>query len=388
MSQVKDLADQVIVAVKGYTSKALADLASRVEQFEAKLAAIPAPLKGDKGDAGDNADPALVEALVQQHVAKAVEAIPPPVHGKDADPEQIAIAVTKAVEALPKPQNGKDVTEEQLTAAVSKHLAEHPIPIPKDGTSVTADDVLPQLRVELAKAVESIPKPEKGKDGLNAFEVAVSLGFEGDVYAWQETLRGAPGKKGDDGKSVTAEEVLPDLKAEVQKAIAALPIPKDGNDSTVTAEDFRVLFEAEQAKALLDFERRLEDRFQKSIDRIEPPKDGADGFGFDDMEVLFDGERTFTLKFVREDRVKEFPFKLPVPIDRGVWKSGSYERGDSVTFGGSIWIAQRDTQSRPETDDSWRLSVKRGRDGKDSTQPKVIEPLRPVRIGNPPAERG
>jgi hypothetical protein len=183
-------------------------------------------------------------------------------------------------------------------------------------------------------------------------------------------MRGPPGVAVH-GKSVTAEEVLPALTAEVQKAIAALPIPKDGEpgkDSKVTAEDFRTLFEAEIAKALLDVERRARDVIDKAIDRIETPKDGRDGFGFDDMDVLYDGERTITLKFVRGELVKQFPFKLPVPIDRGVWKPGQkYERGDSVSFGGSTFIAQRDTDSKPETDDSFRLSVKRGRDGKDAS---------------------
>ena len=40
-----------------------------------------------------------------------------------------------------------------------------------------------------------------------------------------------------------------------------------------------------------------------------------------------------------------------------------YERGDAVTYGGSLWIAQRDTNEYPRGEDSgWRLAVKRGRD--------------------------
>lgn len=62
--------------------------------------------------------------------------------------------------------------------------------------------------------------------------------------------------------------------------------------------------------------------------------------------------------------------KSAVPEDRGVWREGEYEKGDSVTFGGSVFIAQRDTNDRPETSDSWRLAVKRGRDGRDGGQKK------------------
>jgi len=55
-----------------------------------------------------------------------------------------------------------------------------------------------------------------------------------------------------------------------------------------------------------------------------------------------------------------------LPIDRGVWRDGAYKGGDAVSHGGSIWIAQQDTGTRPDMPDShWRLSVKRGRDGKD-----------------------
>jgi integrin beta 3 len=95
-------------------------------------------------------------------------------------------------------------------------------------------------------------------------------------------------------------------------------------------------------------------------------RDGRDGLGFDDLEVAFDGERTMTLSFRQGRRERVFPVKLPILVDRGVFKSGTaYERGDAVTYGGSLWIAQRDAGScRPGEGDAWRLSVKRGRDGK------------------------
>ena len=55
-----------------------------------------------------------------------------------------------------------------------------------------------------------------------------------------------------------------------------------------------------------------------------------------------------------------------LPIDRGVWRDGAYKDGDAVSHGGSIWIAQQDTETKPDSVDShWRLAVKRGRDGKD-----------------------
>jgi integrin beta 3 len=57
-------------------------------------------------------------------------------------------------------------------------------------------------------------------------------------------------------------------------------------------------------------------------------------------------------------------------IYREVWREGEYERGDVVTWGGSIFIAQRKPTGKPgDPDSGWRLAVKHGRDGKDGSAP-------------------
>jgi integrin beta 3 len=96
-------------------------------------------------------------------------------------------------------------------------------------------------------------------------------------------------------------------------------------------------------------------------------KDGKDAIGFEDIAMEYDGERAFTVRFVRGERAKEFNFTLPLVLDRGVFKEGeTYQRGDSLTFGGSLWIAQKDApEGKPGLSDDWRLACKRGRDGKD-----------------------
>jgi hypothetical protein len=57
--------------------------------------------------------------------------------------------------------------------------------------------------------------------------------------------------------------------------------------------------------------------------------------------------------------------KTATPLYQGVWREASYLKGDVVTWAGSSFIAQRDTSDKPETTDAWKLSTKRGRDGKD-----------------------
>lgn len=99
-------------------------------------------------------------------------------------------------------------------------------------------------------------------------------------------------------------------------------------------------------------------------------KDGMDGLGFDDLLVEHDGERGFTFKFVQGDRVKTFgAFTIPCVIYRGIYVAGkSYTTGDCVTWGGSTWIAESDTNAKPgdpgQSSRAWRLSVKKGSDGK------------------------
>jgi collagen type III alpha len=94
---------------------------------------------------------------------------------------------------------------------------------------------------------------------------------------------------------------------------------------------------------------------------------GKDGLGFEDIRCDYDGERTCTIKFIRGEQVKSFEMKMPITLDRGVWHAGDYERGDGVTWNGSWWICQADTQTKPgDSNSDWRLAVKRGRDGKDA----------------------
>lgn len=129
----------------------------------------------------------------------------------------------------------------------------------------------------------------------------------------------------------------------------------------------------------------MSDGSTKSIGPVvgEDGDPGKDGLGFDDLDVSYDGEKTVTLKFTQGERVKEFAFTMPVVIDRGVYRDGSeYKAGDGVTWGGSFWIAQKDTSAKPDAGDDWRLSVKRGRDGKNGTV-KEAPAAQPVRVGVP-----
>lgn len=205
-------------------------------------------------------------------------------------------------------------------------------------------------------ALESAPAPAKGEPGE----------------------RGETGDPGLDGKSVTLDDVRPLVDA----AFAGVPLPKDGKDGvdgkngidgrSVTIDEVREHLEGEVAKWALDFERRAQDLLQRAIDRIEKPKDGRDGIngkdGMDglaveDFDISMEG-RNLTVTVSRGDFRKSRTVRIPALLDAGVFKEGTtYEQGDGVSFGGSVWIAQVDTpQGKPGAGPDWRLAVKKGRD--------------------------
>jgi collagen type III alpha len=79
-----------------------------------------------------------------------------------------------------------------------------------------------------------------------------------------------------------------------------------------------------------------------------------------------DGGRTLVLSFQRGETAVRRELVTDIVLDRGVWREGQFKKGDGVTWAGSFFIAQRDTDAKPEGPESgWRLAVKRGRDGKD-----------------------
>lgn len=227
---------------------------------------------------------------------------------------------------------------------------------------------------------------QRASDNLSARLDAV----ERQVSALPAPKDGADGKDGRDGKDAPAV----DQELVIASVLSKMPAPaagrdgKDGADGadgkSFTLDDAKALLEPEIAKWALDFERRAQDTMQRTIDRLPKPKDGVhgthgkdgvDALGFDDLTVEHDGERAFTLKFVSGERVKEFTFTVPVVLDKGYYREGdAFEKGDGVTFGGSYWIAQALTRSKPEIGNAdWRLAVKKGRDAKT---PANLEPAK------------
>lgn len=377
---------EIVEAVRGHVNRVTAPLIRRIDELEARLAALPEP------KAGKDADPAVVRAAVEDALA----ARPMPRDGLDADPVETAAMVKAEVER-----------------AVSA------IPPARDGESVTLDDVAPLIREEVTKAVAALPTPRDGEDGESVDPLAVERMVAERVDHAVMGLRSALNEETTRLEAAVTERVAAEVERAVSAAVAALPPPRDGEDADPVAIAAMVERAVEArvaalpapkdgvglAGALIDKDgglvvtmtdgatrslgrvagRDIEpaevaEMVRAEVAKIPPPRDGVDGLGFDDMTVEYDGERAVTFRFARGEHVKEFRADLPVVLDRGVYRDGAtYVRGDAVTWAGSLWIAQRETTDKPDAGGgSWRLAVKRGRDGKDGinvpTVPVVASP--------------
>lgn len=297
-------------------------------------------------------------SLIKELVIEEISSIPKPKDGedgKDFDIEECRVLiknlVDEAVSLIPKPKDGEDgedgVTLEDCKNYICNTIndAIANLPKPKDGEpgkDINMEEVLTIIKTLVENAVDKIPKP----------------------------------KDGEDGKSISEEEI----QKLVTNAIDAIPKPKDGEPG----KDGINL-----ADAMIDQDGNLvlikSNGEAKQLGRIkgQDGEPGKDGIGFDDLSFEYDGERGLKLIWTKGDVIKECDVILHGIIDRGVFKEGtSYTRGDAVSWGGSLWIAQSDTIIKPgDGEKSWRLAVKKGRDGKVGEKGKQGDPGKPGKDG-------
>lgn len=211
------------------------------------------------------------------------------------------------------------------------------------------------------------------------------------------------GRDGADGQSVTVDDVMPVLQKRVDDFLSQIPIPKDGTDGA-DGKDGLPGERGEKgepgrdgvglAGAMIDREGglvvTLTNGEVRSLGRVvgldgrdgesgakgADGRDGVDGLGFDDLRVEIEDHRPV---MVWEASGKSLRIPVPGILDRGVWRDGLHKAGDGVTFGGSFWIAQRETTQKPGDGDDWRLAVKKGRDGKDGVM-KAAREAAPLKV--------
>lgn len=240
---------------------------------------------------------------------------------------------------------------------------------------------------ELEKRLDALPTPRDGapgRDGKDADPEEVASLVHERIKAELDEMRAAI------AASQEPQE-LPDIpalvKAALDEAVALLPRPKDGEPGPrgepgpMGPQGEKGADGVGMAGAVIDRDGNLVITLTNGETKMlgpvvgkdgAPGRDGADGLGFDDMSFDFDDAGRPVATFSRGDVVKSV--RLPCIIDRGVYKpDAAYLKGDAVSYGGSLWIAQKDApEGRPDGSPDWRLAVKKGRDGRDVEAKKVL----------------
>jgi hypothetical protein len=280
---------------------------------------------------------------------------------------------------------------EATAAVVRAHINETVTPLLKRIEELEArkPEPLPDIDAKIVQAMEGVISSDDVKAICEQLIGAIPAPRDFDPSLMEAaigekvTITLAGWERPQDGKSVTVEELEPIITDRVQKAVAAIPAPKNGIDALVAMidRDGNLVFTMSDGSVKTvgqvvgkngdDVDMKaVETRVKELFDAWPKPKDGL---GFDDLDVTYDGERTFKLKFARPGDVREFEFSIPVAIYRGVFKDGdAYKQGDTVTWGGHLYHCDTDTTDKPDGEQRcWTLAVRRGRDGKDTKPVKV-----------------
>jgi hypothetical protein len=289
-----------------------------------------------------------------------------------------------------------------------------PVEFGKAMAGIVREATAPLLkRIEALEAI----KPEKGEPGERGADAPpvtdeqifsqVSKFLSANPPARGE--KGEAGEKGEPGPAgkdaepidvrtvvrelIESDELLSLVELRVKEEVSRLPPPKDGKDGapgekgepgTQGPKGDPGQDGAGIRDLLIDRDGALVATFTdgrtKSLGVVvgrdgAPGRDGKDGADFTEARFDYDGERT--LKAIGKGG--EVVYRLPIPIDRGYWKKGAYEKSDVVTEGGTAYIALRETSEKPSPQSAdWRILARKGRDGTDGRN--GIDKTAPVKV--------
>lgn len=250
------------------------------------------------------------------------------------------------------------------TSGALKEMSERAAPVEIDLTCLTT-------RVDFEQA------QEKTAEVLGYVKDAIQTAskFAQDQAELNDDYTSAIKRFDEVAKGLTSDiHAVPALVQEtVKSAVAALPpieIPKapevrDGRD----AVQIDILPAIDTAKS---YPRGSYARHAGGVWKAYRDTDGMHGWecvlrGVKSLAVTMADERTLTVTTELSDGEPSIQtIAIPTVLDRGPYVEGkTYEPGDAVTYGGSLWIAQKSSPTgRPgdEGSEGWRLAVRRGRD--------------------------
>ncbi|MFS1539311.1 MAG: hypothetical protein ACL7BU_12230 [Candidatus Phlomobacter fragariae] len=282
---------------------------------------------------------------------------------KDHDEKILNLKKAIAEENQEKNRLDEQVLAEKIKTTVLEEI--------KPVNQISLSDIEISINEKLANIVQSLPVPEQSDINTLIADAVDKL------------------PKPEDGKSVTLKEVEPLIKQGIQTIFDAFPKPKDGKDADpeeVARKLLPLMPKPEDGKDALQIE------FLPGIDESKSYSRGTFAIckggvwrafqqttGMHGWECIFNGyydlrtemkdARTVLLHTeMTNGEVKTHKHVIPAMIYCGVYRVGStYQNGDIVTWGGSLWHCDEATKDKPGEHSSkgWTLIVKRGRDGRD-----------------------
>ena len=360
MNLVKFSAD-LFVRIKAWIEPALVLIDQRNEdrakaagiEFEKRLSAlrdmIPEPFdrRGFMDEIKDyfndtDLDITQVETLVADHVAKASD--------------QLKGLVDNVVQAIPEPID-TEAFKAEIVLQVDELIESQADPVTHD----QLEAVLLEQAIEVDKLIDAaiskliIPKPLD----TEAFKTEIMLQVaelkldETDLIT-QTDLESA---------LLDQAHTTTDL---ITNAIEHLEVPANGIDGR-DGLDIEILPSIDLEKS---YPRGSYSTHNGGLWKAHAQTNGMRGWdcvvkGIPSFDIEQIDERNFQLSFTDTmGDVETSELSIPVMIYRGTYSPGTYKNGDTVTWGGSLWHCDRETDTKPGQSEDWTLCAKKGRDGK------------------------
>jgi len=279
---------------------------------------------------------------------------------------------------------------ERLAESVRKHVSEtvapllkrlekleaRPIPVAENGERGEKGDKGDSgAKGDQGEQGEKGERGEKGEQGIRGAD-----GKDG-----RNGVDGIDGKAGDQGASGRDGKDGADGRAGIDGKDGALGLRGEKGDAGRDGRDGKDGRDGERGKDSLELspipsidEKKSYPRGSWALHRggmwhAIRDTDGMDGWACalvgiaDAGQKMLDERRMFSWLELSNGKRSELEIKLEHPVYRDVYRSDvEYQKGDMVTYGGSVWVAQVDKPTdKPGISEQWKLAVKRGRDGKD-----------------------
>lgn len=264
-------------------------------------------------------------------------------------------------------RDGKDAAPVDTDALFARLKAELPalIPAPIKGEKGDRGEQGPQgdpgERGEVGPQGERGEKGEPGKDGRDGIDGKNGAdGVDGkDGAPGQDGSAGKDGRDGRDGKAGR------DGAAGIPGKDAAEIEPLNGMDESASYQrGTYVVHRGGMFRAFRATDPVTDGDYQAAGWQV--CQNGV----FDLRTELAGDQRTLMVSFEGSDgRTSVSKVKTATQIHRGIYSKGvTYERGDTVTWGGACWHCNKATAEPPSRESAdWSLVASKGRDGKDAT---------------------